>query len=258
MVNSTDFKPRHLKAELEAALASARIVNIIGPRQAGKTTFVRDIFALERSGARFVTLDDQGLLKAIENDPEGQIRALMADIGDNPLIIDEAQRSKTMALAIKKIVDEDRRKGQFILTGSSNVFTTLEVADSLAGRMRTIKLWPLTISEVAERNPNNILDWAISKSPDLSALGAVDKLSRAEYIDLILRGGFPEIRELETRQRNRQYQSYVDSVVDRDVADILRIRKTDALRKLIDQIATRTAEETNTTCLLYTSPSPRD
>ena len=114
MVNSTDFKPRHLKAELEAALASARIVNIIGPRQAGKTTFVRDIFALERSGARFVTLDDQGLLKAIENDPEGQIRALMANIGDNPLIIDEAQRSKTMALAIKKIVDEDRRKGQFI------------------------------------------------------------------------------------------------------------------------------------------------
>ena len=276
MANSTNFKPRHLKAELEAALASARIVNIVGPRQAGKTTFVRDIFALERSGARFVTLDDQGLLKAIENDPEGQIRALMADIGDNPLIIDEAQRSKTMALAIKKIVDENRRKGQFILTGSSNVFTTLEVADSLAGRMRTIKLWPLTISEVAERNPNNILDWAISKSPDLSALGAADKLSRAEYIDLILRGGFPEIRELETRQRNRQYQSYVDSVVDRDVADILRIRKTDALRKLIDQIATRTAEETNTTtlsrligierktiedyidCLLYTSPSPRD
>jgi predicted AAA+ superfamily ATPase len=249
MANSTNFKPRHLKAELEAALASARIVNIVGPRQAGKTTFVRNIFASERSGARFVTLDDQGLLEAIENDPEGQIRALMADIGDNPLIIDEAQRSKTMALAIKRIVDEDRRKGQFILTGSSNVFTTLEVADSLAGRMRTIKLWPLTIAEVTERHPNNILDWAISKSPDLSALGTADKLTRADYIDLILRGGFPEIRELETRQRNRQYQSYVDSVVDRDVADILRVRKTDALRKLIDQVAARTAEETNTTTL---------
>jgi len=67
------------------------------------------------------------------------------------------------------------------------VFTTLEVADSLAGRMRTIKLWPLTISEVAERNPNNILDWAISKSPDLSGLGAADKLNRADYIDLIHR-----------------------------------------------------------------------
>jgi len=81
MVSSTALKPRHLTDELQEALASARIVNIIGPRQAGKTTFVRDIFASERSGARFVTLDDQGLLKAIESDPEGQIRALMADIG---------------------------------------------------------------------------------------------------------------------------------------------------------------------------------
>ena len=243
------YTPRHLTAELSDALASARIVNIIGPRQAGKTTFVRDIFALERPGARFVTLDDQGLLEAIENDPEGQIRALMADIGDNPLIIDEAQRSKKMALAIKKIVDENRRKGQFILTGSSNVFTTLEVADSLAGRMRTIKLWPMTVSEVMERSPSVLLDWAISKAPNLTDLGDADILPRSEYINLILRGGFPETRELSTRQRNRQYQSYVDSVVDRDVADILRVRKTDALRRLIDQLAARTACETNTTKL---------
>jgi len=64
-----------------------------------------------------------------------------------------------------------------------------------------------------------------------------------------LRGGFPETRELSIRQRNRQYQSYVDAVVDRDVADILRIRKTDALRRLIDQLAARTACETNTTTL---------
>jgi len=249
MASSTALKPRHLTDELQQALTSARIVNIIGPRQAGKTTFVRDIFASERSGARFVTLDDQGLLKAIESDPEAQIRALMADIGDNPLIIDEAQRSKSMALAIKKIVDEDRRKGQFILTGSSNVFTTLEVADSLAGRMRTIKLWPLTVSETLERQPNKVLDWAISKTPVITDLGTADTISREDYIDLILRGGFPEIRELSTRQRNRQYQSYVDAVIDRDVADILRIRKTDALRRLIDQLAARTACETNTATL---------
>jgi len=254
MTSNETLAPRHLRSELEAALAASRIVNIIGPRQAGKTTFVRDIFAPQwqssgRSGARFVTLDDQGLLKAIENDPENQIRALMADIGDNPLIIDEAQRSKTMALAIKKIVDEDRRKGQFILTGSSNVFTSLEIADSLAGRMRTIKLWPMSMAEALRRKPSNILDWAIAKSPNLVDLGTADKLTRAEYIDFILRGGFPEIRELDTRDRGRQYRDYVDSVVDRDVADILRVRKTDALRQLIEQLAARTACETNTTTL---------
>jgi len=57
---------------------------------------------LEQAGAKFVTLDDTDLLAAIENDPAGQLSALMADIGDNPLIIDEAQRSKKMALAINQ------------------------------------------------------------------------------------------------------------------------------------------------------------
>jgi len=214
MTTNDTLAPRHLKAELEAALGASRIVNIIGPRQ-------------------------EVLLKAIENDPESQIRALMTDIGDNPLIIDEAQRSKAMALAIKKIVDEDRRKGQFILTGSSNVFTSLEIADSLAGRMRTIKLWPMSVAETLRRKPSQILDWGLAKSPNLADLGTADKLTRSEYINFILRGGFPEIRELETRDRGRQYRDYVDSVVDRDVADILRVRKTDALRQLIEQLAAR-------------------
>lgn len=249
MTRESRLTPRHLSTELNRALAAARIVNIVGPRQAGKTTFVRDLFGSEQTGAKFVTLDDADLLAAIENDPAGQLSALMADIGDNPLIIDEAQRSKKMALAIKKIVDENRRKGQFILTGSSNVFTTLEVADSLAGRMRTIKLWPMTVSEISNTQPNHILDWGLSKSPNLADIGKAETLSRADYIDLILRGGFPEMRELETRDRNRQYQSYIDSVVDRDVADILRVRKSDALRRMIDQLAARTANEINVTTL---------
>jgi len=177
MTRESRLTPRHLSAELNSALTSARIVNIVGPRQAGKTTFVRDLFGSEQAGAKFVTLDDADLLAAIENDPAGQLSALMTDIGDNPLIIDEAQRSKKMALAIKKIVDENRRKGQFILTGSSNVFTTLEVADSLAGRMRTIKLWPLTVSEIKNAKPNRLLDWGISKSPKLTDIGKADKLS---------------------------------------------------------------------------------
>lgn len=249
MTRESSLTPRHLSTELNLALAAARIVNIVGPRQAGKTTFVRDLFRLEQAGAKFVTLDDADLLAAIENDPAGQLSTLMQNIGDYPLIIDEAQRSKKMALAIKKIVDENRRKGQFILTGSSNVFTTLEVADSLAGRMRTIKLWPMTVSEISNTEPNHILDWGISKSPNLGDIGKAETLSRADYIDFILRGGFPEMRELETRDRNRQYQSYIDSVVNRDVADILRVRKSDALRRMIDQLAARTAHEINVTTL---------
>jgi predicted AAA+ superfamily ATPase len=121
-----DLFPRHLSAELEVALAAARVVNVIGPRQTGKTTLVRDLF---HSG-RFVTLDNPGTLAALRSDALGQLQALAAEAGDRPVIVDEAQRWKPLALAIKQIVDADRRKGQFILTGSSNVFTTAEVGKS--------------------------------------------------------------------------------------------------------------------------------
>lgn len=236
------YLPRHLVSELEEAIASARVVNIVGPRQVGKTTLVRDLFG----HGRFVTLDDTAILSAIDADPEGQLASLMHDLGTAPLIIDEAQRSPKLALAIKRVVDVDRRKGQFVLTGSSNIFTTTDVADSLAGRMRTLKLWPLSVAEIKSAPVNRIVDWAMQKTPDLNQIAAPEPLARADYIDLILAGGFPETRTLPLRSRQRSYRDYIDAVVERDVADITPIRKPDALRVLIDQLATRTAQEINT------------
>jgi len=237
----SEFIPRQLKSELEEALLSARIVNLIGPRQAGKTTLVRDLFGV----GKFITLDNTALLEAIEADPFGQLTSLTADLADAPLIIDEAQRSKNLSLAIKQIVDKDRRKGQFVLTGSSNVFTTADVADSLAGRMRTLKLWPLSVSEVKQQPVPHLLDWAVQDDPKLSQLKMQGETTREAYIDFILAGGLPEMRELSIRSRQRQYRDYIDAVVDRDVADIFPIRKTDVLRRLIDQMAARTGTEIN-------------
>ena len=166
-----------------------------GPRQVGKTTLVRDLL---RTG-RLITLDDSSVLDAIASDPIGQLNALAAELRDAPLIIDEAQRLGSMALALKMIVDANPRPGQFILTGSSNVFTTLEVVDSLAGRLRTLKLWPMTVAEAQLRPPSRILDWTLSKVPELSDLPAPVPASRSDYIDLLLRGGFPGIRNFPAR-----------------------------------------------------------
>ena len=115
MIEIDDYLPRHLTLELRDALASARVVNLVGPRQVGKTTLVRDLF----DKGRFLTLDDAAFLAAMDADPEGQLMSLAEDQNTTPIIIDEAQRSRKLALAIKKIVDSDRRKGQFVLTGSS-------------------------------------------------------------------------------------------------------------------------------------------
>lgn len=241
MTEKEDILPRHLSAKLDKALGSARIVNIVGPRQAGKTTLVRDLY----KNGKFITLDDESVLAAIENDPGGQLESLTAGLDTEPLIIDEVQRSKGLVLTIKKTVDGNRRKGQFILTGSSNIFTSIKVADSLAGRMRVLKLWPLTVSEIRKRIPSTILKWALSPAPKLAALPTPEQTDRQDYIDMILRGGFPEIFPLEAEERQEYYRDYVDAIVDRDVADVMPVRKTDALRRLINQLAVRTAMELN-------------
>jgi predicted AAA+ superfamily ATPase len=232
--------PRHLRSELEEALMSARVVNVIGPRQTGKTTLVRDLF----QGGRFVTLDNEGTLTAMRLDALGQLQALAAEAGDRPVIVDEAQRWKPLALAVKQIVDANRRKGQFILTGSSNVFTTAEVMDSLPGRVRTIRMLPLSAAEIHRAGPARLLDWA-SADLNIKSLPPMPPTSRDQYIDMIVRGGYPEMRDLDGRRRDALYNDYIDTIVDRDVADIVKIRKADSMRRLIRQVAARTANELN-------------
>ncbi|MGO7265803.1 ATP-binding protein [Rhizobium johnstonii] len=217
-------------------------MNIVGPRQVGKTTLVRDLL---KTG-NFITLDDENVLAALEADPKGQLDALIAEMPTGPLIIDEAQRSKKLALAIKRTVDENRKMGQFVLTGSSNIFTSSQVADSLAGRVQTMTMLPLSMAEARRMGPARVLDWASAEDgPNPAALSKPEAMSRADYIEMILAGGFPEIQNLEAPRRRRRYRDYIDSVVERDVADVLKIRKSDSMRRLIDQLAARVGNELN-------------
>ena len=126
------------------------------------------------------------------------------------------------------------------------LFTTSYVADSLAGRMRTLKLWPLSASEINKAPLNRLMDWAMQISPSLAQIANPEPATRRDYIELILAGGFPETRTLPLQTRQRQYRDYIDAVVDRDVADVMPVRKPDALRILVDQMAARTAQEINT------------
>ena len=110
--------PRHLANDIIDALGHSRIVNVVGARQVGKTTLVREML---RQG-RFISLDDETVLAAMEDDPWGQLQHLVEEAQGEPVIIDEAQRSRSLPHALKRIVDANRRKGQFVLTGSSTSF----------------------------------------------------------------------------------------------------------------------------------------
>jgi predicted AAA+ superfamily ATPase len=237
--------PRHLATKVARTLKTSRVINIVGPRQTGKTTLVRDIL----HAGRFLTLDDEGLLSSLALDPFGQLAAVAAEAAEAGLAvsIDEVQRLPQLTLALKRIVDKDRRPGQFILTGSSDVFSTPKALDSLAGRVTTLTLRPLSAAEIQRQSPCRLLD-AVSDNP--AALHAMAVPSPAPYdrrdaIDLIVRGGFPEIRPLDGVDRMERYSSYVGSIVDRDVSPVAEVRRPDTLRRLINQLAARTSEELN-------------
>lgn len=234
--------PRHLAIVVERALGASRVINIVGPRQAGKTTLVKDLIAT----ARYVTLDDDRMRAALETDPYEQLQLLCEEARKSarPIVLDEVQRLPEIIFALKRIVDADRRSGQFVLTGSSDIFTTGKAYDSLAGRVMTLTLRPLSAAEIAEQGPCRLLDIVCEHPKD--CLGALPKprpFTRAKVVDLIVRGGFPEIRKLDDQDRIGRYLSYLDSIVERDVAPIAEVRKPDILRRLIDQLAVRTAEE---------------
>ena len=132
--------PRQIQPRIEEALTDTPVVLLSGPRQAGKTTLVRK---LSGEGRKYITLDDELALMSAREDPTGFVRSL------DCAVIDEVQRAPGLLLAIKKSVDEDRRPGRFLLTGSANLMTLPTVADSLAGRMENLLLLPLAQCEIA-------------------------------------------------------------------------------------------------------------
>ncbi len=138
-MNLASLFPRRIEQRIAEALLDTPVVLLAGPRQAGKTTLVRQI--AEQQGLRYLTLDDALTLLSAREDPVGMIRSL------DRAVIDEIQRAPHLLLAIKKSVDEDRRPGRFLLTGSANLMALPTVADSLAGRMETLSLLPLSQSE---------------------------------------------------------------------------------------------------------------
>ena len=130
---------RFIEARLTEALSDTPVVLLTGPRRSGKTTLAKTMGA---DGRAYLTLDDQTILEAARSDPVAFVRGL------DRAIIDEVQRAPDLFLAIKKTIDDDSRPGRFLLTGSANVMTLPRVADSLAGRMETIRMLPLARSEI--------------------------------------------------------------------------------------------------------------
>lgn len=223
----TQIFPRFIQPRVLDALKDTPVVLLSGPRQAGKTTLVRQLSGPTR---RYLTLDDELTRLAAKEDPVGFIRSL------DYAVIDEIQRAPNLLLAIKKAVDEDRRPGRFLLTGSANLMAIPSVADSLAGRMETLVLLPLAQSEMAVV-PGRSLSWLdelFSGEPLLASEPAVGNA----LVEKVVGGGYPEaIARTDFRRRRTWARQYIDALILRDVRDIANIDKLDQLPGLLKALA---------------------
>jgi predicted AAA+ superfamily ATPase len=222
---------RHAENEIREALADTRVVLVNGARQSGKSTLIRHV---ARGGAaEWRDLDAPLVRQAALADPTGFV--------DFPgmMVIDEIQRVPDLLLPIKVRVDADPRPGQFLLSGSARVLSLRGLPDALPGRMETIELWPFSQGEIDSR-PDGFIDAVFVVGPDLRHESQV---SRPEYADRIVRGGFPEaVKRENPKRRQRFHDSYVADLIARDVMQLAEIERTAQMRALIRLLAARNAQ----------------
>lgn len=228
---SANLTPRLIAPRLLEALDDSRAVAVVGPRQAGKTTLVRDLIAADYP-ATYITLDEAATRSAAESDPTGMIAEMTV-----PAIIDEIQRVPDLLLSIKQRLDRDDRPGQFVVTGSANIQTLPTIRDALPGRVEYVQLWPFAQSEI-ERSPGDLIDVLFAGNEPRPVKEAVD---RKEVARRIAAGGFPGAFRRAQSSRARFFESYVDSVIGRDVPDIARTRDASRIGRLLRLLAARSA-----------------
>jgi uncharacterized protein len=233
---SGSYRSRHAEQLVLDALSDTRVVAVNGARQAGKSTLVRRLIA-GRDDAREYRLDRGTDRAAAGADPDAFVR------GAALTLIDEVQRVPDLMLAIKAVVDEDRRPGQFLLTGSARLLGLRKLPDALVGRMETVELWPFSQGEI-DGAPDRFLDALFDDRPQPQTTDAMgrDALGRDEYLRRVVRGGFPEAVAREASRRERFFENYLNDLVDRDVTQLADIERRHQLRELIVALARRAAQ----------------
>ena len=226
---------RHITAPTQELLEGFRAVVVNGPRQAGKSTLVRQI---QQARGEVVSLDDPGALSAATQDPVGFLAGQQAGVA-----IDEFQRGgQDLLLALKARLDQSDERGQYLLAGSTRFLSTRTLGETLTGRIGLVELLPLSMGErlgVRESFLDGILDGELPRAGGRP-------LRRADYAELIAQGGFPELVLGATTRRFRSTwcESYLRTVTALgNVEQAAEIRRPELLRRLLDQLAARTAGE---------------
>lgn len=228
MAEAGQLVARRAQALVAEALGDTRVVLVNGARQAGKSTLTR-LVAAQLPHTVIRLLDDPATLQAATDDPTSFVER--TDL----MIIDEIQLAPELLRPIKVAVDLDPRPGQFLLTGSSRILALRTLPDALPGRMEIIELWPFSQGEISQ-TPDAFVDAAFAHGP---AVDHSSRLRRRDYLERIVRGGFPEAVRRTPRRRAAFFDSYLATLIERDVLQLASIERRGELLKLLALLAGR-------------------
>lgn len=230
--------PRRAFEVAKARLEDAPVVVLGGPRSVGKSTLLA---ALARDlGQPVLDLDDPATRRAVEADP-----ARFLDV-PRPVLVDEYARVPESLDVVKALLNQSPGPGQFVLAGSTRYGSIPAIAQALTGRALVVPIWPLSQGEIAQHRESFLERLIDRQEPPLGDCPAAPE----SYAARVVAGGMPIPLSLPTEAaRRRWFEQYLQLTLDKDVAEIRKVRRRVVLPRLATALAARTAQLLNVTSL---------
>ena len=226
-----NYIQRSIETRLLQAMKAYKAVLVTGPRQAGKSTLLKQLFPARN----YVSLDDPFL-----EEQANQNGSTFMMLNQPPITIDEAQRAPMLFRYIKMRCDESEEKGLFCLSGSQQFRLMKNVSETLAGRVSILELPGLSLREL-QGDP-----FALPFLPTMEYLLERQKTVKApkNLWQIIHRGSYPALQDPELEWA-AFYADYVRTYIERDVRELSAVHDLDAFRRFMVAAAARTGSVLN-------------